>query len=57
LTSTSFSWAISLGQGWAAVEVSFTIVNGIVLISLSNKTDEKAMQAKEMIKAQGILCV
>ncbi|MBE3570011.1 MAG: YhfC family intramembrane metalloprotease [Bacillales bacterium] len=53
LTSTSFSWAISLGQGWAAVEVLFTIVNGIVFISLANRTDEKAMQAKEMLQSQG----
>lgn len=55
LTSTSFTWAISFGQGWAAVEVLFTIVNGIVLVSLANRTDEKAMQAKEILKAQGNL--
>jgi hypothetical protein len=53
LTSTSFSWAQSVGQGWAAVEVVFVIVNVIMISTLVNRTDEKAMQAKELLKAQG----
>jgi hypothetical protein len=31
------------------------LINGIVLISLVGRTDEKAMQAKEMLRAQGHL--
>jgi hypothetical protein len=55
LTSMTFSWSVSIGQGWAAVEALFTMINVIVLISLVKRTDEKAMQAKEMLKLQGNL--
>ncbi|MDQ0196841.1 YhfC family glutamic-type intramembrane protease [Paenibacillus wynnii] len=53
LTSTSFTWAQSVGQGWAAIEVLFVIINVIMITALINRTDEKAMQAKEMLQAQG----
>jgi hypothetical protein len=55
LTSMTFSWSVSIGQGWAAVEVLFVMINVIVLVSLAKRTDEKAMQAKEMLKLQGNL--
>jgi len=53
LTSLTFSWSLSVGQGWAAIEVLFVIINLIVMISLSTRTDEKAIQAKEMLQMQG----
>lgn len=55
LTSMTYSWSLSLGQGWAAVEVLFTMVNVIALTTLAKRTDEKAMQAKEMLRMQGNL--
>lgn len=55
LTSRTYSWSVSIGQGWAAVEVLFVILNVIIIASLSRRTDEKAMQAKEMLKMQGNL--
>jgi hypothetical protein len=55
LTGMTFSWSLSLGQGWAAVEVLFVIINVTVMISLAKRTDEKAMQAKEMLAIQGNL--
>jgi hypothetical protein len=55
LTAMTFSWSLSLGQGWAAVEVLFVIINVIVMVSLAKRTDEKAMQAKEMLAMQGNL--
>ncbi|GKU77308.1 YhfC family glutamic-type intramembrane protease [Paenibacillus sp. L3-i20] len=55
LTSMSYSWALSIGQGWAAVEVLFTVINLIVMASLAKRTDDKSMQAKEMLKLQGNL--
>jgi hypothetical protein len=55
ITSQSAGWAISLGQGWAAVEVAFTMINILVIASLAGKTDEKSMQAKQMLAAQGNL--
>ncbi|OAB47421.1 YhfC family glutamic-type intramembrane protease [Paenibacillus antarcticus] len=53
LTSLTFSWSLSIGQGWAAIEVLFVIINLIVMISLSTRTDEKSIQAKEMLQMQG----
>ncbi|MBY9080116.1 hypothetical protein KIH86_21655 [Paenibacillus sp. HN-1] len=53
--AASFPEALSLGQGWAAVEVVFVIVNTSLILSLVKRTDEKAMQAKEILKAQGNL--
>jgi hypothetical protein len=53
--SGAFSWALSFGQGWAAIEVLFVIINVIVISSLIKRTDEKAMQAKEILLAQGTL--
>lgn len=53
LTSVTFSWSLSLGQGWAAIEVLFVIINLLVMLSLSKRTDEKAVQAKEMLQMQG----
>ncbi|KRE45491.1 YhfC family intramembrane metalloprotease [Paenibacillus sp. Soil522] len=55
LFSGAFTWAHSFGQGWAAVEVVFVIINVIVIGSLIKRTDEKAMQAKEFLQAQGTL--
>jgi hypothetical protein len=53
VTTSAFGWSLSLGQGWAAIEVVFTIINVIAIANLSTKTDEKSMQAKEMLKASG----
>jgi len=53
LTSLTFSWSLSIGQGWAAIEVLFVIINLIVMVSLSKRTDDKAIQAKEMLQMQG----
>lgn len=57
LTSLSAGWAASVGQGWAAVEVAFTMVNVVLIAALANKTDEKSRQAKDMLAAQGLLTV
>jgi len=53
LTSFAVSWSVSVGQGWAAVEVLFVMVNIAVIASLANRTDEKAIQAKQMLEANG----
>lgn len=55
LTSMTYSWSLSIGQGWAAIEILFVIVNLIVMASLAKRTDEKAVQAKEMLQMQGNL--
>jgi hypothetical protein len=53
ITGTGFSWALSIGQGWAAIEVLYTIVQVAAIASLAKKTDEKSMQAKAILEAQG----
>ncbi|CAM2975056.1 YhfC family glutamic-type intramembrane protease [Paenibacillus sediminis] len=50
LTETS---ALSLGQGWAAIEVVYVITQVIAIASLANRRDEKAEQAKAILQAQG----
>jgi len=55
LTSTAAGWALSVGQGWAAVEVVFTMLNIFLIASLVNRTDEKAMQVKQLLAAQGTI--
>lgn len=53
LASTGASWAVSVGQGWAAVEVLYVMINVVLIASLVKRTDEKAMQAKQFLEAQG----
>lgn len=54
LTSMTYAWSLSMGQGWAAVEVLFVMVNVIVLASLAKRTDDKAMQAKKCSESKEI---
>lgn len=53
LTSTSFSWALSIGQGWAAIEVLYTIINGFILVKVFQKNDEKSLELKKILESQG----
>ena len=53
LTGAGFSQALSIGQGWAAVEVLYTMIQVVLIASLAKRVDEKAMQAKAMLEAQG----
>ncbi len=55
LTSAAFSWSVSVGQGWAAIEVLFAIINQMVLIIMVQRTDDKAMQAREFLESSGTL--
>ncbi len=55
LTATSFRWAASLGQGWAAIEVVFAVVNALVVLRLSQRTDEQAQEIREALAASGNL--
>ena len=57
LTSAGTSWAVSVGQGWAAIEVLFVMVNVVAMASLGKRTDEKAVQARQLLESQGTLHV
>lgn len=55
LSSATTSWALSLGQGWAAVEVLFVIINVLAIWSLRNRTDDQSRIAIESLQARGTL--
>ncbi|WP_336787572.1 hypothetical protein [Paenibacillus sp. MMO-177] len=55
LTAVTASWAVSFGQGWAAIEVLYTMINVAVIASLIGRTDEKAKQAIQYLEQQGTL--
>jgi hypothetical protein len=46
--------ASSLGQGWAAIEVVYAVINGLLLASLLTRNDEKAMQARAALEQIGM---
>ncbi|KUO94880.1 YhfC family intramembrane metalloprotease [Ferroacidibacillus organovorans] len=50
-----FSSALSIGQGWAAIEVLFTIINGMVIVTVIGRNDEKSIQVKELLESTGNL--
>ena len=52
---SSLTSALSLGQGWAAIEVLFAVINGLVLVIMLKRTDEKALQVKVALQATGNL--
>lgn len=51
------SWptALAVGLGWAAIEVVFAVVNGLLGNVLLSKDDPKAAEARELLEAQGML--
>lgn len=51
----SFSDAAAIGIGWAAIEVIYTSITGFLTLSLVRRTDPEAMQARQMLEAQGMI--
>lgn len=54
LTSFSLSNAVSIGQGWAAIEVVYSVINGLMILVIINKKDEKSAQALQILEQQGM---
>jgi len=54
LTSFTLSNALSIGQGWAAIEVVYAAINGIMMLVIANGTDEKSIEARKMMEQQGM---
>jgi len=54
LTSFTLSNALSVGQGWAAIEVVYAAINGIMMLVIANGTDEKSAEARKMMEQQGM---
>jgi hypothetical protein len=55
LVGRSFSDAAAIGLGWAAVEVLYTVVTSFLTLSLLRRTDPEAMQARQILEAQGMI--
>lgn len=55
LMGASLPMALSIGLGWAAIEVVFAVVNGLVANALLARDDAKAREAWAMLEAQGLL--
>lgn len=55
LLGASLPMALSIGLGWAAIEVVFAVVNGLVANTLLARDDAKAREAWAMLEAQGLL--
>lgn len=55
LVGRSFSDAAAIGIGWAAVEVVYTALTGFLTLSLMRRTDPEAMQARQLLEAQGMI--
>lgn len=49
LVGRTFPIALSVGLGWTAIEVVYTIVNGLAVASVLGRTDEKARQAQALL--------
>ena len=54
LFGRAFPIALSIGLGWAAIEVVYAIINGFVTLSLFRRDDEKARQARAMLESMGL---
>jgi len=57
LTGLAFQWALSVGQGWAAAEVLFVVINGIAQVKLLQSDHKKAAEAREVLEKQGFINV
>lgn len=55
IIATTSSSAISLGQGWAAIEVFYVIVNSIVILQLLHRDDAQARKVKQQITEMGLI--
>ncbi len=54
LLGRAFPMALSIGLGWAAIEVVYAIINGYVTLSLFRRDDEKARQARAVLENMGL---
>jgi hypothetical protein len=54
LLGPAFPLALSIGLGWAAIEVVYAIINGFVTLSLFRRDDEKARQARSVLENMGL---
>src|SRR4029077_20542923 len=49
----TFATAFSLGLGWTTIEILYSLISGIMTISLLQRTDQKAHLARAALKSKG----
>lgn len=54
LLGRTFPMALSIGLGWAAIEVVYAIISGFMTLSLFRRDDEKARQARAVLENMGL---
>jgi hypothetical protein len=47
--------ALSIGLGWAAIEVVYSLVNGVAILALMGRTDPEAEQARSLMPTPEVL--
>jgi hypothetical protein len=57
LVGRDLDTALSIGLGWAAVEVVYALINGVALLSLMTKEGSQAEEARAIVSAMGLLDV
>ncbi len=55
LVGRELDTALSIGLGWAAIEVVYSLVNGIALLTLIGRDDPEAEQARAMLPMREVL--
>lgn len=55
LASGQRGHVLSLGLGWASIEIVYTIANGIAIGLLLQRTDAKAVEARSILTENGML--
>jgi hypothetical protein len=50
----ALGWAQSVGQGWAAIEVLYTMISVIMITLIINRTDENPCKSKKCYRRRGI---
>ena len=55
IVGRSLAEAASIGIGWAAIEVVYTVAVGFLTVNLLRRDDPEARQAKDLLESQGML--
>jgi hypothetical protein len=55
LVGSTLGNALSIGLGWASIEVVYGFVNGVALLALAGRTDPEAEQARALLPLADVL--
>ena len=55
ITAANLDIAYAIGLGWGGIEVIYALINGFVIASLLQRTDEEALEARQTMENMGLL--